>query len=90
MSSRKMTLDLHPVFNQGRAIEQALHEAMDEAEARKVKELEIITGKGSGALRKRVLRFLDSTQMRARYHRIDKDAGNHGRIFVHFRFQRGQ
>ena len=90
MSSRKMTLDLHPVFNQGRAIEQALHEAMDEAEVRKVKELEIITGKGSGALRKRVLRFLDSKQMRARYHRIDKDAGNHGRIFVHFRFQRGQ
>jgi len=90
MSSRKLTLDLHPVFNRGGAIDQALRDAMDEAEARKVKQLEIITGKGSGALRKRVLRFLDSKEMRDRYHRIDKDPGNHGRVFVHFRFQRGQ
>ncbi len=90
MSSRKMTLDLHPVFNQGGAIDKALHDAMDAAEARKVKELEIITGKGSGALRKRVLRFLDRKDMRERYHRIDKDPGNHGRVFVYFRFKRGQ
>ncbi len=90
MSSRKLTLDLHPVFNRGGAIDQALRDAMDEAEARKAKQLEIITGKGSGALRKRVLRFLDSKEMRDRYHRIDKDPGNHGRVFVHFRFPRGQ
>jgi DNA-nicking Smr family endonuclease len=90
MSTRKLTLDLHPVFNRGGAIDQALRDAMDEAEARKVKQLEIITGKGSGALRKRVLRFLDSSDMRGRYHRIDKDPGNHGRVFVHFRFPRGQ
>ena len=90
MSSRKMTLDLHPIFNQGDRIDAALHEAMDEAEARKAKELEIITGKGSGALKKRVLRFLDQKHVRDRYHRIDKDPKNHGRVFVYFRWKRGQ
>lgn len=90
MSSRRLTLDLHPIFNQGERIDAALREAIDEAEAIKAKELEIITGKGSGALKKRVLRFLDQKHVRARYHRVDKDARNHGRVFVHFRWKRGQ
>jgi DNA-nicking Smr family endonuclease len=90
VSSRKMTLDLHPIFNQGGKIDAALREAMDEAEQRKAKQLEIITGKGSGALRKRVLRFLDQKSVRSRYHRIDKDPGNHGYVTVHFRWKRGQ
>lgn len=90
MSSRKLTLDLHPVYNQGDRIDQVLRDAFDEAEAAKAKQLEIITGKGSGALKKRVLRFLDRKDVRDRYHRLDKDANNHGRVFVHFRWKRGQ
>jgi DNA-nicking Smr family endonuclease len=90
MSSRRLTLDLHPIHDQGDRIDAALRDAMDEAERRKAKELEIITGKGSGALKKRVLRFLDGKAVRDRYHRVDKDAKNHGRIFVHFRWRRGQ
>jgi DNA-nicking Smr family endonuclease len=90
VSSRKLTLDLHPIYDRGDRIDAALRDAMDEAERRKAKELEIITGKGSGALKKRVLRFLDSKPVRDRYHRVDKDANNHGRIFVHFRWRRGQ
>jgi DNA-nicking Smr family endonuclease len=90
MSSRRITLDLHPMYNQGDRIDAALRDAMDEAEARKARELEIITGKGSGALKKRVLRFLDRRDVRERYHRVDKDQRNHGRIFVHFRWKRGQ
>lgn len=90
MSSRKITLDLHPIFAQGDRIDAALRDAMDEAEARKAKQLEIICGKGSGALRKRVLRFLDRKDVRDRYHRIDKDPGNHGHLYVHFRWRRGQ
>ena len=90
MSTRDLTLDLHPIYNKGSQIDAALADAMDEAEAIKAKQLEIITGKGSGALKKRVLRFLNRKDVRARYHRIDKDAGNHGRIFVHFRWSRGQ
>lgn len=33
---------------------------------------------------------LDRKDVRHRYHRIDKDPGNHGRVFVHFRWRRGQ
>lgn len=87
MSSRKLTLDLHPIYNKGALIDAALEDAMDDAEARKAKELEIICGKGSGALKKKVLRFLDRKDVRDRYHRVDKD--NSGRIFVYFRWKRG-
>jgi DNA-nicking Smr family endonuclease len=90
MSTRKMTLDLHPIYNKGRLIDEALEGAMAEAEERKVRELEIICGKGSGALKKRVLRFLDRKHVRARYHRVNKDPDNFGRVFVYFRWSRGQ
>jgi DNA-nicking Smr family endonuclease len=90
MSTRKLTLDLHPLFNKGRQIDEALAEAMDEAEATKAKQLEIIHGKGSGALKKRVLRYLDRKDVRDRYHRVDKDPSNSGHLVVHFRWRRGQ
>lgn len=90
MSKRKLTVDLHPIYNKGSQIDAALDNAMDEAEQRKASELEIICGKGSGALKKRVLRYLNDKTVRARYHRINKDPGNSGHIFVYFRWSRGQ
>jgi DNA-nicking Smr family endonuclease len=90
MSTRKITLDLHPIFRDGARIDAALADAMDEAERRKATELEIICGKGSGALKKRVLRFLERKDVKARYHRITKDQGNSGHLFVTFRWKRGQ
>lgn len=83
----KLTLDLHPIFNCGNQIETELERIMDEAESRKITTVEIIPGKGSGQLKKRVLRFLDRKDIKARYHRLDKDRDNHGRLFVHFRFR---
>ena len=90
MSTRNLTLDLHPIYNKGAQIDAALADAMEEAEATKAKQLEVIYGKGSGALRSRVLRYLERKDVRARYHRLDKDRRNHGRVFVHFRWSRGQ
>jgi DNA-nicking Smr family endonuclease len=90
MSRRQHTLDLHPIFNRGQLIDAALDEAMDEAERSKASQLEIICGKGSGALKKRVLRYLDRKDVKARYHRVRKDPGNAGRVFVDFRWRRGQ
>ena len=90
MSSRDLTLDLHPIFRDSRAIDAALRDAMDEAERRKAKTLEIIHGKGSGQLRKRVEKFLQQPEVKARYHRVDKDRANHGHLVVHFRWKRGQ
>ncbi|WP_285734094.1 Smr/MutS family protein [Nocardiopsis sp. ATB16-24] len=81
----RLKLDLHDIFNKGRDIDQALNAIMDEAERTKAKTVEIIPGKGSGQLKKRVLRFLDRKDVKARYHRVEKDSKNFGRLFVHFR-----
>jgi len=82
----KIKLDLHPIYNKGKNIDQELRKAIDQAIAKKTKILEIIPGKGSGALKKHVLRFLDQKSIKAQYHRLDKDSKNFGRIFVYFKF----
>ena len=80
----KLKLDLHPIYNDSRAIEQALQGVLDEATEKRATEIEIIPGKGSGQLKKAVIRFLDQPNVKARYHRIEKDGENWGRLFVHF------
>lgn len=81
----KLKLDLHDIYNRGTDIDRALNDIIDEAEQKRVKTVEIIPGKGSGQLKKRVLRFLDRKDIKARYHRVDKDSKNFGRLFVHFK-----
>jgi DNA-nicking Smr family endonuclease len=83
----KLTLDLHDIYNRGDDIDRALDDVMDEAEQKKATLVEIIPGKGSGQLKKRVLRYLDRKDVKARYHRVEKDSRNFGRIFVHFRWK---
>lgn len=82
----KLKLDLHDVFNSGQDIDRALRAIMDEAVAKKATMVEIIPGKGSGQLKKRVLRFLDQKEVKQLYHRVEKDSKNFGRLFVHFRW----
>ena len=81
----RLKLDLHDIYNRGRDIDRALHEVIVEAERTRAKTVEIIPGKGSGALKKHVLRFLDRKDIKARYHRVEKDSKNFGRVFVHFK-----
>lgn len=81
----KLKLDLHDIFNKGDQIDRALRGIIDEAIRKRATEVEIIPGKGSGQLKKKVLRFLDQKEIKALYHRIDKDAKNHGRLFVYFK-----
>jgi DNA-nicking Smr family endonuclease len=83
----KLKLDLHEVYNRGHDIDRALRAIIDEAVAKKVTLVEIIPGKGSGQLKKRVLRFLDQKDVKALYHRVEKDSQNWGRLFIHFRFK---
>ena len=83
----KLKLDLHDIYNRGEAIDAALRGIIDEAVAKKATEVEIIPGKGSGALKKHVLRFLDQKEIKALYHRVEKDSKNFGRVFVHFRWK---
>ena len=84
MSTRQLTLDLHPIAKRGAAIDEALYEIIEQAQVRKVKSVEIIPGKGTGQLRKRVLKFLDRKDVKAQYDRVKVDPKNHGRIFVYF------
>lgn len=81
----RLKLDLHEIYNKSRDLDRALHDIIDEAEATRAKTVEVIPGKGSGALKKRVLRFLQQKDIKARYHRVEKDSKNHGRVFVHFK-----
>jgi len=82
----KIKIDLHDIFNRGRDIEDALAGAIREAVDKRIALVEIIPGKGSGQLKKTVLRFLQRPDIRPLYHRIEKDSKNFGRLFVHFRF----
>ncbi len=82
----KLKLDLHPIYSDSARIEAALAAILQEAEEKRIGEVEIIPGKGSGALKKTVLRFLERPEIRSRYHRIVKDSDNWGRLFVYFRW----
>ncbi|WP_409465876.1 Smr/MutS family protein [Amycolatopsis sp. GA6-003] len=83
----KLKLDLHDIYNRGGEIDRALRAVIDEAVAKKAPLVEIIPGKGSGQLKKHVLRFLERKDVKALYHRIEKDKDNFGRVFVHFRWK---
>jgi hypothetical protein len=87
LSSMKLKLDLHDIYNRGGDIDRALKAIIAEAVEKKATLVEIIPGKGSGQLKKRVLRFLDQKEIKALYHRVEKDSKNFGRLFVHFKFK---
>ena len=81
----KLKLDLHDIFNKGKDIDRALEDIMQEAVDKRIPLVEIIPGKGSGQLKKKVLRFLQLPEVKKTYHRIDKDRDNFGRLFVRFK-----
>ena len=82
----KIKLDLHDIFSNDSAIEAELNRVIREAVEKRIALVEIIPGKGSGQLKKHVLRFLERPEIKRLYHRIEKDDKNFGRVFVHFRF----
>ena len=81
----KLKLDLHDIYNRGEKIETELNRIILEALDKRISLVEIIPGKGSGQLKKRVLRFLNQSHIKALYHRVEKDDKNFGRIFIHFK-----
>lgn len=81
----KLVLDLHECFNNGTVIDAELNRVFAEAVQKRITLVEIIPGKGSGQLKKRVLRFLAEPQVKKLYNRLEKDDKNFGRIFVHFK-----
>ena len=81
----KIVLDLHDIFNKGASIDTELNRVITRAVDKKITLVEIIPGKGSGQLKKRVIRFLQQPEIKKLYHRLEKDDKNFGRIFVHFK-----
>ena len=81
----KLKLDLHEICKNGKLIEKELNRVIDQATEKRIALVEIIPGKGSGQLKKTVLRFLERPDIKKRYHRINKDSKNFGRVFVHFK-----
>lgn len=81
----RLKLDLHPIARNGAAIEAELNRVMEEALAKRIRTVEIVHGKGSGQLKKRVLKFLERPDIKAHYARVEKDPKNSGHLLVHFR-----
>ena len=82
----KLKLDLHDIFNKGKTIDAELNRVIQEAVDKRISLVEIIPGKGSGQLKKSVIRFLEQKHIKSLYHRLEKDDKNFGRVFVHFKF----
>ncbi len=82
----KLKLDLHEIYNRGARIDAELNRIVEEAIEKRINLVEIIPGKGSGQLKKKVLRFLNQSHIKKLYHRVEKDDKNFGRIFIHFKF----
>jgi len=82
----KIVLDLHGIFDKGQKIDTELNRVITEAAQKRIALVEIIPGKGSGQLKKRVIRFLGQPEIKKLYHRLEKDDKNFGRIFIHFKF----
>jgi len=85
VSKSILHLDLHPIAKNGRALDEALRELLATAVKKRVKTAEIIPGKGSGQLMKRVKKWLAQPEIKTQYKRVEIDSKNHGRLFVHFR-----
>ena len=83
----KLKLDLHDIYNKGDKIDSAVLEMIEKAISIKAESIEIIPGKGSGQLKKRVIRLLSRKDIKALYHRLEKDENNFGRIYIHFKWR---
>ena len=82
----RIKIDLHPIYNNSAAIDKVLQQAFEDAVDKKIREVEIIPGKGSGQLRKKVERFLQMPHIKKQYHRIENDSKNFGRLFVYIKY----
>ena len=49
----KIKVDLHDIYNDSNAIDKALLQVFEDAIEKKIREVEIIPGKGSGQLKKK-------------------------------------
>ncbi len=78
-----MKVDLHTIYNDENAVEEAIDNALRQAREHKVRKLEIVCGKGSGALKQLVYELLDRRGIQRR-HQVGDDFAGQGVIQVFF------
>ncbi len=82
----RIKLDLHHIYNNSQAIDDALQQAFDDAINNKIREVEILSGKNSGQLLKKVERFLQQPPIKKYYQRMSNDEKRSGKLVVYFKF----
>lgn len=82
----RIKLDLHHIYKDSRAIDDALQQAFDEAIKKKIRVVEILSGKNSGQLLNKIERFLQQPHIKKQYQRMEKDSNNSGRLFLYFKY----
>ena len=84
MSKKCISIDLHDIKSSGVLIDKTVKDAILTGSKNKLTEVVIITGKGSGQLKKRVVKLLQAKDLRGCYKRIKNHVDNQGRISVFF------
>jgi dsDNA-specific endonuclease/ATPase MutS2 len=79
-----LTNQPHPLFRSDRDIDNAVRSAIFRAAREKITTVEIIPGKGSGKLKRRVLATLNQPHLKKLYRSLETDASNDGRVIVRF------
>ena len=68
-----LKLDLHDIFNKGKEIDKSLNDIIQQAVNKKIDIVEIIPGKGTEQLKKKVIRFLNEPNIKKCYSRYKTD-----------------
>ncbi len=82
----RIKLDLHHIYNNSLAIDDALQQAFDDAINNKIREVEILSGKNSGQLLKKIERFLRQPLIKKYYQRMSKDGKGTEKLVVYFKY----
>jgi hypothetical protein len=81
----KIKLELQEKSYKDEEIEAALIRVIGEAIQKRIPLIEIIPNAENRHIKKNVLRLLAKPSMKCLYYKVERDADNYGRIFVHFR-----
>ena len=79
-------LDLHHIYTDSRAIDDALQRVFDEAIDRKIRQVEIISGKEAGKLMKKIDLFLQQPSIKSHYQRMDISDKKKGVLLIYFKY----
>lgn len=79
-----LSVDLHGMFRSDRDIDGAIRAAIFRAKRERIGTVEIIPGKGSGVLKRKVLAVLKRPHLTKLYRQVEVDPDNEGRVLVDF------